>query len=499
LNAKIIRRWQDFLRRTQGKHHPVFTPWHAFAQLQARDFAERALNLARKFAANQDPKAPLNPLVARAFAQKAPVSLRQVAEIYGELLNNTDELWQKALRRAALDKAAAPTKLPNADQEALRQVLYGAASPIHIPVSQLGRFVNQAVRNKITELRSEVDRWKATAPGAPARAMLLRDLPQPVTPHVLLRGNPNNLGPAVPRQFLGVLAGEKRQPFAKGSGRLELARAIADPKNPLTARVLVNRLWLHHFGAGLVRTPSDFGLRSEPPTHPELLDYLAKRFVEGGWSLKKTHRLIMLSRVYQQDSEGNPEYGERDPDNRLLWKMNRRRLDFEAMRDAFLSVAGKLDGAMYGRSVDITVAPFSGRRTIYGFVDRQNLPGVFRAFDFASPDTSNPQRFTTTVPQQALFLMNSPFIIEMARRLVSRAEFVGLKQSHQRIQYLYRRAYGRRADADEVQLGLRFLAAAPNGLPDKGRRPAAAALAALTPWEKYAQVLLLGNEFVFVD
>jgi hypothetical protein len=502
LSGKILRRWRDYLAKTKAKHDPIFAPWHAIAALGEKEFAGRAPALARQFAANRDPKAPLNPVIARAFAGKAgaPVSLRQVGEIYGDVFRTTEQLWQKALTRAALDKVPPPQRLADPAQEALRQVLYGQDSPLWIPPERLERFVNQAVRNKITELRSEAELWKATAPGAPPRAMVLRDLPQPVTPHVLLRGNPNNLGPAVPRQFLAVLAGPHRQPFKQGSGRLELARAIANRNNPLTARVLVNRLWLHHFGAGLVRTPSDFGLRSEPPTHPELLDYLTKRFLEGGWSLKKMHRLIMLSRVYQQDSEGKPGYADRDPDNRLLWKMNRRRLDFESMRDGLLAVAGKFDGSMYGRSVDITTAPYTGRRTVYGFVDRQNLPGVFRTFDFASPDTSSPQRFTTTVPQQALFLLNSPFVIELARNLVRGGELSFPEKPERRIRYLYKKVYGRPADREEIKLALRFLEAPANGcVPDQPRRPDPTAPAPLTAWEKYAQVLLLSNEFMFVD
>jgi hypothetical protein len=315
---------------------------------------------------------------------------------------------------------------------------------------------------------------------------------------VLLRGNPNNPGPEVPRQFLSVLAGPKRKPFKKGSGRLELARAVVDRGNPLTARVMVNRIWLHHFGTGLVTTPSDFGLRSDPPSHPELLDYLARCFMDDGWSVKKLHRRIMLSRVYQQNSDGDSRNPGPDPENRLLWKMNRRRLDFEALRDSLLAASGGLNRRLGGRPVVLTSAPFTGRRTVYGFIDRQNLPGLFRAFDFASPDTTNPQRYTTTVPQQALFLLNSPFVVEQARSLVRRQEFTALKGSAEQIQSLYRRLYGRKADAEEVKLGQRFLTAArtppPKGVPLNPKAPPP-----LSPWEKYAQVLLLANEFVFVD
>jgi hypothetical protein len=356
---------------------------------------------------------------------------------------------------------------------------------------------NRKFRDELRKLQSKVERLRVTHPGSPPRAMVLNDAPRPVEPHVLMRGNPKNRGPRVPRQFLAVLAGDKRQPFQHGSGRLDLARAIADNNNPLTARVMVNRIWLHHFGAGLVRTPSDFGMRSDPPTHPELLDYLARRFMDEGWSIKKMHRLIMLSRVYQQASDGTPRRRQLDPDNRLVGKMNRRRLDFEALRDSLLAVSSKLDGKIGGRPVDITKAPFSGRRTVYGFVDRQNLPGLFRTFDFASPDTSSPQRYDTTVPQQALFLMNSPFVVEQARRLIGLPDCAALKEPRERIQYLYRRLYGRAADAEEVALGMRFLQNVPP--PPAPENIAKPDTPALTPWEKYAQVLLLANEFVFVD
>jgi hypothetical protein len=347
---------------------------------------------------------------------------------------------------------------------------------------------NRKYRDGLRALQKKVDAWQATSPAAPPRAMVLEDAASPAAAHVFLRGNPANPGPAVPRQFLHVVTRDKRQPFTEGSGRLELARAIASRDNPLTARVLVNRLWLHHFGAGLVRTPSDFGLRSEPPTHAGLLDYLAWRFVEDGWSIKKMHRLIMLSRVYQQTSDDRSDASALDPENRYLWKFNRQRLDLEALRDSLLAASGKLDLKMGGPAVDILQAPFSGRRTLYGFIDRQNLPGLFRMFDFASPDTSSPQRHQTTVPQQALFLLNSPFVLEQARHLLRRPEMTLQASSEDRVRNLYRLVYGRLPDRDEVSLAARFLAGAE-----------AAVSTGLTPWERYAQALLLANEFVFVD
>jgi hypothetical protein len=260
---------------------------------------------------------------------------------------------------------------------------------------------------------------------------------------------------------------------------LSITRAIASPDNPLTARVMVNRVWLHLFGQGLVRTPGDFGTRGEAPTHPELLDWLARRFVEHGWSVKSLVRLIVTSNVYRQASTIRPESASLDPENRLLSHQNRRRLELEALRDSLLQVAGRLDHKMGGAGVDITRAPFPTRRTVYAFVERQNLPGVFRTFDFASPDTATPQRFTTTVPQQALFLLNSPFAVQQAKAFATRPDVASLADPAVRIQRMYRLAYGRAASADEVSLGVEFAKSA--------------------NWEQYAQVLLLANEFAFVD
>jgi hypothetical protein len=285
----------------------------------------------------------------------------------------------------------------------------------------------------------------------------LQDAYQPVTPRIFIRGNPRNPGDPVPRRFLRVVAGEDRQPFQHGSGRLEMARAIASPENPLTARVMVNRVWGHLFGRGLVDTPSDFGRRSDPPSHPQLLDYLAVTFVEDGWSVKRLIRRIVLSRVYRQASLGRPQCREVDPDNRLLWRMNRRRADFETMRDSLLVAAGQLDRTIGGRSVKLNERPFPTRRTLYGFVDRQNLPGEMRAFDFANPDAHAAKRHETTVPQQALFLMNSPFVMQQAEHLAKRAEAKDAEDPAAAVHRLYRFALARDPDDEELSEACRFV------------------------------------------
>ncbi len=493
INRFVLGRWRNFLERSSKTHHAVLAPWHAFAALPEAEFAAKAGEVAKRFAANVDEQNRINPLVARAFDGSPPATLGDVGHAYGKLLADAEAEWQKLIADAKNRNEPPPAKLIDAAQEELRQVLYADRAPTALTEKEADDSFEKPAADKLRQFRKKVQEVR-TSPNAPPNAMALVDNAAPNNPYVFLRGNPGNHGPAVPRQFLGVLAGADRQPFKSGSGRLELARAIASKDNPLTARAIVNRVWLHHFGAGLVRTPSDFGLRSEPPTHPELLDYLAASFVESGWSIKKLHRQIMLSSVYEQATDApNPQHGKPgprslDPENRLLWRQNRQRLDFEAMRDSLLVVAGEVDLTEGGPSVDLSKTPFSRRRTVYGFVERQNLPGMLRTFDFASPDTHCPQRFATTVPQQALFLMNSPFVVEQAQRLAKRPDVQSQNDPTLRVQRLYRGVLGRQASDEELQLALRFVETANTGESVK-----------LNPWEQFAQVLLLSNDFMFVD
>jgi hypothetical protein len=256
---------------------------------------------------------------------------------------------------------------------------------------------------------------------------------------------------------LSCLGGSEEKVFKDGSGRLELARSIIDPENPLTARVIVNRVWMHHFGAGLVRTPSDLGLRGDPPTHPELLDYLAVKFVESGWSLKKLHRLLMTSAAYRQASSDNEAARKIDPENQLLWRMNRRRLEIESLRDSMLAAAGRLDLTMGGVPFSLTAQPSVPRRSVYGFIERGRVPGLLSAFDFASPDQHAPMRYVTTVPQQALFFLNSPFVAEQARALVSRPEVVAAPTASEKVRSLYRAIFAREPDRIELDASLKFV------------------------------------------
>lgn len=450
LDPGMAHRWIASLKEWEKTSNSVFTPWFAFSKFPEKDFAANAKGFATKLAAKND--ASVNPIVAKAFSGEPPTSMKEVAERYGKAFKEVDTHWEEAL---ASTNSPAPTALKDTAEEAVRQTLYADGVPANLPRNEFHRLYETPVQQKLRALQRNIDELDAIHPGAPARAMAVVDRSDPGNVGVFIRGNTDNRGPEVPRQFLEVLAGPQRKPFKNGSGRLELAEAIANRSNPLTARVFVNRVWLHHFGTPLVATPSDFGLRSEPPTNPQLLDYLASRFMDDGWSVKKLQRLIMLSATYRQSSDDNLACEKIDPGNQLYWRMNRQRLEFESMRDTLLAVSGKLDLTMGGHAVEIT-EPATTRRSIYGFIDRQNLPDLFRAFDFASPDSTSPRRFYTTVPQQALFLMNGPFVVEQAKNFVNRPDFKAAKTDEDKLRLLYELAFQRDPSAEEIKLAEQF-------------------------------------------
>lgn len=434
----LVSRWRRYLA-VHEKQDTVFVAWRSYVRIAGDDFAAKAGAVTQRISGLDASR--LNPVVGKAFAGDPPASLKEVAERYGGLLADYDR----------------PQTLADAAEEAIRQVLCSDDSPVTVPSDDLVKLFNREGSDALTKLQKKIDTLKATNPNAPARAMTLEDAATIENQFVFVRGNPGNRGVEVKPHFLTCLAGPNPRLFTHGSGRLELAQAIASKDNPLTARVLVNRVWQHHFGFGIVRTPSDFGTRGDPPTHPQLLDYLAVQFMNG-WSIKQLHRQIMLSSTYQMASDISPDSAVRDPQNLLLSHFNRQRLDFEATRDALLAVGGKCDLTAYGRSVDITVEPFSTRRSVYAYIDRQNLPGLFRSFDFASPDVTCPRRFVTTVPQQALFMMNSPILIEQVKNLLDRPEIAAEHDPRQKIARLYRLLFDRMPVTDELTLGASYIA-----------------------------------------
>jgi len=440
----MVARWEKLLKESAAKNDTVFSAWRTLTSLKIPDLRPGAWH----FSAPVVPK-NVNPLVLGALIAASPKSSADVADIYAKILAQHD-------RAEKFDD-------PNA--EALRLILRSDDSPTNVLLADAIQLSVKTDQDKLRLLQFAIDTLSANDPGSPPRAMAMEDLPTPIEPYIFKRGNAGNPGDHVPRQFPAILSPDNRKPFTDGSGRLELARAIASKQNPLTARVMVNRIWQHHFSFGLVRTPSDFGSRGDRPTHPELLDFLALKFEnDDAWSIKKLHKRIMLSATYRQASYGGDARGDQlDPENRLLWHMNPRRLDFEEMRDSLLVATGQLDCTMGGRGVDIFAEPFSHRRSIYAFIERQNLPGTFRTFDFASPDTHQSQRPNTSVPQQALYMMNSPFVINQAKSLGEKSS-ASLGDSN-RITHLYRAVIGRAPTSDELRLAAQFIHADQGDVP----------------------------------
>lgn len=349
---------------------------------------------------------------------------------------------------------------------------------------QLMGKLDRADRTKLRNLERVVDKFIADAKMEPDKALILEDRDKPINQHVFIRGNPGRRGDVAPRKFLSIVAGEDDLPeFEKGSGRLELAQAIADPENPLTARVIVNRIWMQHFGEGLVRTVSDFGIEGAKPSHPELLDYLATWFVENGWSIKKLHHLILTSQAWQRAS-AHPDYGKPganfatvDPENTLLWRQNRQRLEFEQMHDALLDVAANLDNKLFGRSVKLLEPPFANRRAVYAYIDRQNINPTFRNFDFSNPQEHTGKRPHTSIPMQALFMMNSPFVQQQAKLVMDRPEIKNAPDPVAKIDALHRAVLSRDASEQDRQLGQNFIQQIDQSLASFGTRQT------LTDWQ----------------
>ena len=308
----------------------------------------------------------------------------------------------------------------------------------------------------------------------------------------------------MPRQFLEITSGPNRKPFTDGSGRLELAKWLADPNHPLTARVIVNRIWQYHFGEGLVRTPNNFGKLGEAPTHPELLDYLAKWFVDGGWSIKKMHRLLMLSSAYQMSSQITKQQMEGDPANRLFSRFNRRRLDVEEIRDGLLAIDGSIDLTMGGtlqsgfgtdgeNSEDrLSINPStSKRRTVYLPLRRSNLPSLLNLFDFGDATTPSEGRAGTNVAPQALFMMNSKFIADRSRELARKLAAADA-DDRRRIIDAYLWMLDRKPTEEETQDMLKYMHAYD---PKAARSPDSP----WSAWQSLCRILISSNEFIYVD
>ncbi|MCE9527066.1 MAG: DUF1549 domain-containing protein [Planctomycetales bacterium] len=384
LNTEFVEQWAKYLEKAKNEAGGIFAPWHSVV-------------------AGKEPSGAL-------LGEPLPKTPSELAAAYGKAFGIVEDAWQK-LKSSPEGKSA--TKLPDETQEKLRQVIYDSDGPFAPPKGIENSFTPE-LRDTLKMQRGELAALEAAMPKLPEAMAVSEAKPENLRVHI--RGSHLTLGEETPRQFPKILSGESQSPLAgERSGRLELAQWMTRAENPLTARVMVNRIWQWHFGEGIVRSVDNFGLLGEQPTHPELLDYLAKCFVDDGWSVKKMHRRLMRSAAYQRGGhlESN---GTIDPENRLLAHFSRRRLEAEEIRDSLLAVSDSLDCRMGGSQLGIEnhkyvtstanvdpVVYTGNRRSVYLPVVRSALYDVFQAFDFADPSVASGKRDSTTVAPQALF------------------------------------------------------------------------------------------------
>lgn len=531
----IFNRWKSYLDALPSDD-AVFGVWHQLSKLSSDGFAVQAQSLLESVSKEIPDKSKANeyhglaatapkwnPLVIEALLEKKPASMLDVADAYGGLFSRVHQDWLKALLDSSLEAVSSEAVVPDEDAKhlminspvyrQLRRHLYGSGTPTDVNDEIASQLLNRTIADSVSGKRGAIDSHHLTDPGSVPRAMVLKEDTAERDSFVFLRGNHLSRGEPVRPGFLSIISnGPSELEYRPGKRRLALAEAIASKDNPLTRRVIVNWVWQQHFGQALVRSTDDFGTRGTPPSNPRLLDYLADVFQEDGWSIKQLHRRIMLSQTYQRASVELEASRQADPENDGLWRMPRRRLDFEAMRDSMLSVSGELDLALGGRPIDLSTTPTIPRRTIYGFVNRDIISNLSSTFDSANPNACTLKRPDTVVPQQTLFALNSEFIQERAAKLSALAAAANLPSNLAKVEWLYRRIYGRSPSDDEAEMACRFVD--PNDTVKVDKNVASSGLtagetpisSANTPhrsqadrWQSLAHAMLASNEFLFVD
>ena len=388
-DAETLDKWKKYLASPQ-KEHPFLKAW----------FAAKTPEEKKKAATD------FETLVLAVDAEKKQIDDKNHITLGAN--PNRNDLSQANL--ASMDR----------DRFVLWEDLFSPGKGIlYYGDGKIDRLLSGQWKQHLDRLHADLAALKKAMPPDYPYLQTIEDKKQISEQKIWLRGDRNNPGGPAPPHFVSILSSGEPKRFTSGAGRLEIANAIADPANPLTARVIVNRIWQHHFGQGIVRTPSNFGAQGDRPSEPELLDYLAAEFVRNGWSIKKLHRTIMLSAAYQLSAAPNEKDLAADPDNRLIWRHDRQRLDAEALRDDLLFVSGQLDTKEGGLAQKI--GKDNARRTVYAFVSRRKTDPDLALFDFPNPNNTSEQRNATNVPPQRLYFMNNEWVIAQAKALAASA------------------------------------------------------------------------------
>lgn len=464
----FVRRWERYLATVRSldshPHQAIFKPWFMFSSPSSDEFEARAIEISASI--QSDPS--IHPWIASEF-RTPPKNLREVADIYGRIFAKVREEREAQAVIGVSNKVADSRSLQS---EPFLSVMYDRSSPCEIPqeeIVSIEGFFDSPTCTELWRLQGEVDRWRINNNPNQRVAVGLFDRQEIVLPRIFKRGVPANKGGIVGLHYLSMFKRDEQSlptPFQIGSGRWELADRITDSTNPLTPRVWVNRLWQHFFGQGIVKSTSDFGLRSDDPSHPELLDWLASDLVQNGWSTKSIIRKMVLTKAYQTssgtgglDREELTRNAEIDPENRLLWRHSPRRLRWEEQCDAILKGSGLLDMPLrFEQERRVAGSDGSNRRALYGFVDRQFLPGALRVFDFANPDLSIGRRSETTIPQQALYFLNSAFVANHVRTIAKNTWIENDSENQEKaIVRLFHTLLQRSPTVNEIRLGKQFL------------------------------------------
>ncbi len=463
LDAETLERWTDYLSGWP-KQHPLLDEWKSLVR------NEGPLEAVERFAADIEEK------ILHLIAEKKRIERENEIRLRGD--RSGTNIRRTALLALPRDEFYLWNDVASANSRTLPQP--AKTGILYYSGDGLERFLPGVWKEHVARSRRIIAELEELVPAKYPFLHALADKKQPANEHVHIRGSADNLGVEVQRRFLQILCDGEPEPFKGGSGRLELARAIASPSNPLTARVMANRIWMHHFGRGIVGTPSNFGMMGERPTHPQLLDYLATRFIESGWSVKALHREILLTDAYRRSSRDVSASSETDPENRLLWRANRRRLDAESLLDSMLALSGSLASDPGGppRPWDIEG---NQSRTVYRFVSRRRLDVRLGLFDFPNPNRTSPQRFGTNTPLQGLFFLNSDLLAEQAQALAERLEMDVGTNVDARIRRGYRLVFGRNPTGEELTLTRRFAVRSDDG------------------WPSLTQTWLSSNEFLYVN
>lgn len=525
LHQSIVVRVRQSLSASKSYHHPVLAPWNLLQDTDESEFDAKVQQLAEAYrwylrssdGAGEESEGdeewsepgipdslstiePVNARIASAFVARMPSTRTQLAELYGEIFASVASEWLRLQEQSQAEDVDPPESLPDPSDDEVRAQLFGTDPPLGISDEDLADLLEDGPRQHYEQLLEQLVAIKA-APDAPPHARVFVDGNPQREQVVFIRGKQDRPGEQVVPRFLSMLDPDAVD-YSLPRSRWDLARSIVDPYNPLTARVWVNRVWLQLFGKGLVETPSDFGARGSTPTHPELLDALTIEFIKDGWSTKALIRKLVATETYRQSSRDRAEAHEVDPENRWLWRMNRKRLSRESIRDSILHAAEQLDLSPGGPSIPIEELDVHPRRTVYFSIHRRQLDPMSLMFDLPSPAMHSPRRHESILPQQALYMLNNPLVVEASRSIAE--THWNDEDVDESISALFMRVLHRSPTAEEFEIARAFFERQAMATEleidiDEETDADAESSIPLPPPARLAQLLLLSNEFMYID